>query len=253
MSGNNPFAVQNSFAETATGIKGMFTQLNASSVDKTSYIDVNEDSDVFFYCTSYADNVTYTATSADGSFNLSDSVSGLKHRQIVHVGEVPAGSTISVTTGDSDVSSLQLYAYKLNYDKLDQVMEMLNDETYNITEYDDTYIKGEITAKEDGYMYTSIIFDKGWKAYVDGEEVEISSVKSAMLTVPITKGTHTVELKYKPDGFALGWLVTVGSILILVCCVLYDVNKKKLLKEKKKKEEAEEDKEEKEEKEEKEG
>ena len=253
MSGNNPFAVQNSFAETATGIKGMFTQLNASSVDKTSYIDVNEDSDVFFYCTSYADNVTYTATSADGYFNLSDSVSGLKHRQIVHVGEVPAGSTISVTTGDSDVSSLQLYAYKLNYDKLDQVMEMLNDETYNITEYDDTYIKGEITAKEDGYMYTSIIFDKGWKAYVDGEEVEISSVKSAMLTVPITKGTHTVELKYKPDGFALGWLVTVGSILILVCCVLYDVNKKKLLKEKKKKEEAEEDKEEKEEKEEKEG
>lgn len=239
MMGNNPFAVQNSFAETATGVSGMFTQLNASSVDKTSYIDVNEDADVFFYCTTYADTVNYTASTPDGSFNYSDSVSGLKHRQIVHVGEVPAGTTINVTTSDSDVNSLQLYAYMLNYDKLDQVMEKLGDETFNITEYDDTYIKGEITALEDGQMYTSIIYDEGWKAYVDGVEVEISSVKSAMLTVPVTKGTHTIELKYKPAGFALGWLITIGSILILVCCVLYDENKKKILRDKQKKEEEE--------------
>ena len=228
MSGNNPFEVQNSFAKSSTGIDDMFTQVDASSFGTTSTIDVTEDSDLYIYCTTYVEDISYTAENAITGFNLSGSATGLKHRQIVHIGEVPAGTTVNVTAASSDVSSLQLYAYAFHEDVMNQVLELLADESFDVTEYDDTYVKGNITAKEDGVMYTSIIYDKGWKAYVDGEEVEISSVKGALLTVPVSEGEHTIELKYTPEGFVSGWLITICSIVILVCCALYDHKKRKI-------------------------
>ena len=228
MSGNNPFAVQNSFAEAATGIPGMFTQVEATSTGKTTYINVEEDIDIYIYSTTYVEEITYTAENTDRDFYISDSATGLKHRQIVHIGNVPAGTTVEVTTSESDVVSLQLYAYALHDDVLQTVLSELGDEGFEISEYDDNYIKGSITAKQDGLMYTSIIYDKGWRAYVDGEEVEIGSVKNALITIPVSEGTHTIELKYTPEGYTSGWMITIGSIIILLCCVLYDRKKKKI-------------------------
>ena len=49
-----------------------------------------------------------------------------------------------------------------------------------------------------------------------------------MLTVPVSAGQHTVELKYTPEGFVSGWLITICSIIILVCCGLYDYKKRKI-------------------------
>ncbi|NLL92662.1 MAG: YfhO family protein [Clostridiales bacterium] len=229
MTGNNPFVIQNSFAQAATGIPDMFTQLDASNVNQTAYINVNEDSDVYIYVTTYIENIDYVAENTETEFYLSGSATGLKHRQIVHIGEVPAGTTVTVTTRDTDASTLQLYAYNLDTQVLDQVMAALSDEGLEVESYDDTRITGTITAMNSGVMYTSIIYDEGWKAYVDGEQVEITCIGGAMLGVPIEAGTHTVELKYTPEGFVLGWFITVGSIIILVCCVLYDWNKKKQL------------------------
>ena len=228
MSGNNPFAVQNSFAETATGITGMFTQVSATSTGKSTLINVEEDTDLYIYCTTYVEQIDYVAENTEKEFYLSDSATGLKHRQIVHIGEVPAGTTVTVTTNASDVSSLQLYAYALHDEVLQQVLTSMADESLEVTEYDDTYIKGSITAKSSGVMYTSIIYDKGWSAYVDGKKVEIGSINNAVITIPITVGTHTVELKYVPEGFYKGWFITIGSVIMLVCCVLYDKNKRKL-------------------------
>lgn len=230
MTGNNPFAVQNSFAETATGISNMFTQLNASSVDKLSYIDVNEDSDVYFYCTAYVEDVEYVVDHPEEGNIYNGKRTGMKHRQIVHVGEVPAGCTITVSTTDGDASSLQLYAYSLNKKVFENVMTDMADEGLEISEYDDNYIKGSIVAKNSGLMYTSIIYDRGWSAYVDGEEVEIDSINDALLAIPVPEGEHTIELKYTPDGFVQGWFITVASIMILLCCILYDRNKNKIIK-----------------------
>ena len=231
--GNNPFAVQNSFAATATGILDMFTQLDATSMDKSTFIDVKEDCDLYIYCTSYVESISYTAQNEDTGFSLTGDATGLKHRQIVHIGQVEAGSTVTVSTTEADVASLQLYAYELNMDKFNQVMDALSDEGLEVTDFEDTYIKGTINAKTSGVMYTSIIYDKGWSAYVDGEKVELGSVDGAVITIPVSEGTHTIEFKYTPEGFIKGWFITIGSIIVLICCILYDRNRRMLLKIKK--------------------
>ena len=224
MNGNNPFALQNSFAELTTGYKDMFSYISAASDGPATTFTLEEDSDIYVYTTTYVEQISYTATNADGVTVSSDTFSGLKHRQICHFGEFPAGTQIKVTTSDNDVSSLQLYAYNFNKDIFDDAYNELNSQALDITEYSDTSVKGTVNAKEDGNLYLSIVYDKGWSAYVDGEKVKISSLKGALLTIPVPAGEHTVELKYSSEGLGVGSFLTIFSILIFALFIICEKN-----------------------------
>ena len=222
--GNNPFAVQNSFVESSTGYTDMFTQISAICNGSFTTIKPTEDCDLYVYVTNYLEDISWDIENADGTAGKSGFRDGMNHRQIVHIGNVTAGSTITVTSSDS-VSSLQLYAYAFHEDVCDIAINTLTSQSFEITDFEETNIKGKITAKEDGLMYTSIIYDRGWKAYVDGKEVEISSINGALLAVPVTAGSHTIELKYCPENLVLGLAITFTSIGILI--FLYVMSKKK--------------------------
>ncbi len=224
--GNNPFAVQNSFVEAATGYTDMFTQVYARSEGSYTTIETSEACDLYIYVTNYVDSINWHATANDGTV-ISGNASGLNHRQIVHIGDVPAGTAVTVSTTDSDVSSLQLYAYAFHQDVFELTFNALASEGLVIEEYDDTSIKGTITSSADGLMYTSIIYDRGWSAYIDGEEVEITSINDALVAIPVPAGTHTIELKYWPTNLTPGLLITFASIAILVLLIVMDKKKKK--------------------------
>ncbi|MBQ4347805.1 MAG: YfhO family protein, partial [Firmicutes bacterium] len=85
--------------------------------------------------------------------------------------------------------------------------ELLSDEVMEVSAHSDTKISGTITAKEDGLLYLSIPYEKGWKAYVDGEAVEIGSLRNAMMLIPISAGTHSIELEFLPHGFIPGVII----------------------------------------------
>ena len=224
--GNNPFAVQNSFVESSTGYVDMFTQVYAGCKGSYTVIEPTEDCDLYVYVTNYVDNISWDIENADGTSGDQGSASGLNHRQIVHIGDVTAGSKITVSSGDA-VSSLQLYAYAFHQDVFDIAFNALSSQGLQISEFEDTYIKGSINAKEDGLMYTSIIYDRGWKAYIDGKEVEISSINEALLAIPVPAGTHTIELKYCPENLVSGLVITIISIGLLTFLIIWDKKKKK--------------------------
>ena len=226
--GNNPFAVQNSFVESSTGYVDMFTQVYAGCKGSYTVIEPTEDCDLYIYVTNYVDNISWDIENADGTSGDQGSASGLNHRQIVHIGDVTAGSKITVSSGDA-VSSLQLYAYAFHQDVFDIAFNALNSQGLQISEFEDTYIKGTINANKDGLMYTSIIYDRGWKAYIDGKEVEISSINEALLAIPVPAGTHTIELKYCPENLVSGLVITIISIGLLTFLIIWDKKKKKAI------------------------
>ena len=226
--GNNPFAVQNSFVESSTGYVDMFTQVYAGCKGSYTVIEPTEDCDLYVYVTNYVDNISWDIENADGTSGDQGSASGLNHRQIVHIGDVTAGSKITVSSGDA-VSSLQLYAYAFHQDVFDIAFNALNSQGLQISEFEDTYIKGTINANKDGLMYTSIIYDRGWKAYIDGKEVEISSINEALLAIPVPAGTHTIELKYCPENLVSGLVITIISIGLLTFLIIWDKKKKKAM------------------------
>lgn len=73
-------------------------------------------------------------------------------------------------------------------------------------------------------LCTTIPYDKGWSAYVNGEKVETEIVNIGMLGIPIKQGNNLVEIKFVPQGLIEGLLV---SFFMLVISLIFGLIEKK--------------------------
>ncbi len=229
--GNNPFAVQNSFVDLTTDETEIFHYIPAVSKTEEVTIQLEEDSDLYVYVVSGVENLSYSAYNEEKAFADSDTFSGIGHRRILHFGEMPEGTTVTVTSSDENVSNIQLYAYAFDKDAFDKAYQELSSQPMTDITYDDNHVKGSVDAKEDGILYTSIVYDKGWTVYIDGVRSVYKSMKGAFLAVPVNKGSHTIEFRYYPEGKTLGRIITIVSVLLLCFLIFADskIQKKKKL------------------------
>lgn len=141
-----------------------------------------------------------------------------KYLNVFAAGDFKAGDVVTFQGNVEDQKSGNgtIYVYQINKKVFEEGYKKLSAGSLNVTEYDDTEIKGTITAAEDCVMYTSIPYDGGWKAYIDGKETEVKSIKDAFVCVPLSAGEHTVELKYCPPGFVAGTAISLVSIALFV-------------------------------------
>jgi hypothetical protein len=71
-----------------------------------------------------------------------------------------------------------------------------------------------------GLLVVSEIYESGWRAYVDGDEVEILPTDHALRGIPIPDGEHTVELQYDPLSLRLGlWISGIAAATMVVTFV----------------------------------
>ena len=68
-----------------------------------------------------------------------------------------------------------------------------------------------VTTTKEQLLVTTIPYDKGWSATIDGQKVPISAFKNAFLSIKIPQGSHTITFHYLPQGF------TIGAILCVIC------------------------------------
>ncbi len=187
------------------------------------------------YLYGYADGTGGTCDSleirCDG--DLVDSGKLIESYPIVFpMGNGQAGSTSTVKiTSDKEHKSgnFKLMVYALNKNVFDEIYEALSDEQLEITSFSDTEICGKINAKEDGVMFLSIPYEKGWKVYIDGEKTETCKLLQAMLGVKVKSGEHDIRIEYTPEGFPLGVTSTFISLVLIVLLMVYE-RKQKLKK-----------------------
>ncbi|MBQ8568723.1 MAG: YfhO family protein [Oscillospiraceae bacterium] len=117
--------------------------------------------------------------------------------------------------------------FYLDEDMFREAVDTLKQHPLEITDFAEDHIKGTITAETDGIMYTSITNEPGWTIWVDGVETEPVELYEALIGVPLTAGTHTIEMKFFPDGLKTGLLLTVAGVCIVVIVVLLDYRSKK--------------------------
>jgi len=76
-----------------------------------------------------------------------------------------------------------------------------------------------VDAREPSVIATSVTAWKGWKARLDGERVEPLTYNHAFLGFRVPPGRHRIELRYLPDGFRAGMIVSLltlaGSVFLL--------------------------------------
>ena len=65
-------------------------------------------------------------------------------------------------------------------------------------------------------VFSEIWYDKGWKAYVDGEEYPILRANYLLRALQLPGGNHKVEFKFEPRSYHLGETISlIGSIILL--------------------------------------
>ena len=104
------------------------------------------------------------------------------------------------SAGVPDNTSARLTIATLNGAAFDQAYESWADNQLNINKFEDGYVKGHISVDEAGLMFTSIPYDSGWTAYVDGRKTDIQTVAGAFIALDLEKGDHVIEFKYFPRG-----------------------------------------------------
>jgi uncharacterized membrane protein YfhO len=159
---------------------------------------------------------------------------------------------------ESYVIIKDFFIYQFNQDLFEEDIQKLKENQWNITEYNDRYITGTITAEEGQIMYTSIPYEEGWTIEVDGEKIDNLvyeleqdndgdgetdmvilqnndgdtgqiAVLNAMIGIRLPAGTHTVTMTYTPPGFNIGLVLLVVGIGLIVVLYLYDRKNNKLL------------------------
>ncbi|HYC87686.1 MAG TPA: YfhO family protein [Thermoanaerobaculia bacterium] len=72
-----------------------------------------------------------------------------------------------------------------------------------------------------GWIVTSIPNWPGWRATLDGKPVDTAIANHAFVGVPVPRGRHRVRLEYWPRTFAWGAGITIGTLALLACVMLF--------------------------------
>ncbi len=266
---SQPFEVQNNFIKQGAGInKDMFTPIKADSVEKTfmnvtEQIDDNSfkyeltdpanlsleptvkatftsDKDQYVYVYVDAGNakrVKYQTNTANEDRELSAG------KSLFDIGYVSAGETINVefaltNKGEFEktyrkTGTVKIYAASYNDSVFQEAYDKLNQNTYNITKFEDIHIEGTVNSPTDGVIFTSIPYVDGWKVNVDGKAVDKVSIgNNGVIGVDVPAGEHTVVFQFKSKGLIPSLVISLVGLILAVLYTLVDnkVKKKKELK-----------------------
>lgn len=245
--GLNPFEYQNSLIQLAAGTDDyIFTAQPVSLVSfdnmettKTSYgiytfrVTDTSKSAGASYSYAYPDNTVLYGYAKNGAFDSlnvkcdglsADNSVGTKDYPIIFpMGNNKSGSTAEIEfqiAEDKTNGSYTVMVYALHEDLFEQAYSKLADEQFEITSFSDTEIQGNITALEKGVLYFSIPYEKGWSVYVDGEKADTFAVLNSMMGIEVENGSHEIVLKYSPDGFSAGLIISITALVLLILSAL---------------------------------
>lgn len=255
--GSNPFEIQNDYWTRATDAGDVFKKIPAStystdnirddeailSENFTYYKDaVNESgSMVIKYEVPESENVYLYADCKTAESISVSGTNGFSKTQdpddpyVLDCGYYEKGEIITLEISipaDKESGYADIYAVGLDMNNFEAGYNKLAASTMDITEFTDTHIKGTVNVKATELVYTSINYDEGWEITVDGEKVEPIAIGGALIGIDAAPGTHTIEMTYKPKGFAIGAIVSGGTLvaLIVTLLIIHIVKKKRLAK-----------------------
>ena len=106
--------------------------------------------------------------------------------------------------------------YQLDQELFAQDAAKLQQQSFNVTTYNDTYIKGTVTAQDNQFLMTSIPYEGGWTIKVDGKRVDPVKVADTLIGIEMGPGEHTVVMSFFPQGLAVGIVLFILGVLVTV-------------------------------------
>ncbi len=79
------------------------------------------------------------------------------------------------------------------------------------------HVTFEVMADQDMFVIVPQRFEAGWEVKVDGRKVQVFPADYLFIGFRAPGGDHAVELRYVPPGFGAGVMITIVSIIGVMC------------------------------------
>lgn len=139
---------------------------------------------------------------------------------IADCGWCEAGETVTVEirTGGDEVEGFVSAAF-LNEPSLLRGLDGLRARAAKVSWTGENCLRCEVQAQAGEMLFTSVPYEKGWRAEVNGQPVETVAVGGGLIGLPLDEGSNTVVLRYRMRGFGAGAaisLISLGAALWLL-------------------------------------
>lgn len=90
-----------------------------------------------------------------------------------------------------------------------------------LTSYAPNHLTYEYNASQDQVaVFSEIYYEKGWNAYIDGEQVPYFRANYVLRAMNLPAGKHIVDFKFEPKVYAIGEKVSFASSLLLILLLI---------------------------------
>ena len=108
------------------------------------------------------------------------------------------------------------YLDRYNSDAAEKSLSVLAQNPLNITEFKEGDFSGDISIGDNQMLMLTIPYDKGWKVYDNGKEVETVPVLRGFTGLKLDAGDHNLRFVYTPEGFKIGLIISFISWFIFI-------------------------------------
>ncbi|MDD5602836.1 MAG: YfhO family protein [Eubacteriales bacterium] len=150
-------------------------------------------------------------------------------RYPVYIDEGGNSGTVCVKMILSD-EYLLLGDYKfafIDMEKFESAAAELQAGGLELKSFSERRILGSVKAGTGGILTSSIIYDPGWRIFIDGEEARTFRAAGVFLGTDVPAGIHDIEYVYTPPGLFAGAAVSTVSLAAVAVCMLTNAARKK--------------------------
>ena len=93
--------------------------------------------------------------------------------------------------------------------------------------FDRNGFQAQTTLPKKNLVFFSVPYDKGFTAYVDGQETKIYCVDYGMMAIVVPEGTHSIRFNYLPWGLEGGCLLSIAAALLMAALGIVERKRRK--------------------------
>ena len=244
--GSDPFMLQQSLASVLTGeFEGIFariTDVEYSSKNVTKRGDhltkINNHSDgiVMYTFTAPKSGAVYAYIPTDREYTCALYVNGKYLRNYFNGFDLNAAFLGNFSEGEQINVEIKLYLDEAEFkEPVFCVCDSAALGAFNakiphneVKKTNSCTLEVMFNAEEECALFTTIPYEKGWSAYVDGKKSEVqTAVNGAFMCIKVPEGEHTVKLVYLPEGFSVGVIISLCGAVLLAGMIVVRVRRRK--------------------------
>lgn len=206
----DPIKLQNEMVQEL-GIKdALFSRAN--TVKEGNDVMVVADKDAYYYAVNGKGTSKIDVVGDFGTKSFRD----LKSNNILYISHMEQGERIRLRNGDEedDTPNLNVIVYRMNTGVLKEALFRLSECHMENVVYDSEHIEGKINMEKTGKVFLSVPYEKGWKIYANGQEIEPVLFADCFMTIPLQKGEYEIYMEYDPTGRKEGIIITVCAMIV---------------------------------------